>query len=246
MAHLLKNRGGEMIAEKVKKMAYELGADLCGIASIDRFADSPKGYHPWDVLPGCQSVIVLAGRFLGSTLAASSTVPYMVVRNEITRVMDRMSFDLSYRLETEGVGAVPTGAIGPCMWDAETNKSRGIISLKHAAVRAGMGKIGKNTLLINEQYGNMLWLAAVLATAMLEPDPIAEYEGCAAGCRLCLDSCPIKALDGVSMDQSACWNYAFGADKEGEWRIKCYTCRKVCPNCSGIASRQGSEQLERQ
>lgn len=230
-----------MTAEKVKKIAYELGADLCGIASIERFADSPKRFHPCDVLPGCQSVIVLACRFLGSTLSASSTVPYTVVRNEITRVMDRMSFDLSYRLEGEGISAMPTGAIGPCMWDAEINKSRGIISLKHAAVRAGLGKIGKNTLLVNDKYGNMIWLAAVLITSLLEPDPIAEYEGCLPGCRLCLDSCPIEALDGASLDQSACWNYAFGADKAGEWRIKCYTCRKVCPHCFGIANQQVGE-----
>lgn len=36
---------------EVKQLAYELGADLCGIASIDRFDDAPKGYHPLDVLP---------------------------------------------------------------------------------------------------------------------------------------------------------------------------------------------------
>ena len=31
--------------EKVKEIMFSLGADLCGIASIDRFDDAPKGYQ---------------------------------------------------------------------------------------------------------------------------------------------------------------------------------------------------------
>ncbi len=46
-----------MDSHKVKEIMYSLGADLCGIASIDRFADAPAGYHPLDVLPTCKSVI---------------------------------------------------------------------------------------------------------------------------------------------------------------------------------------------
>ena len=37
--------------KQVKEILFGLGADLCGIASIDRFNDAPKGYHPTDVLP---------------------------------------------------------------------------------------------------------------------------------------------------------------------------------------------------
>lgn len=42
---------------KVKEIMKSLGADLCGIASIDRFANAPEGYHPLDVFPLCKSVI---------------------------------------------------------------------------------------------------------------------------------------------------------------------------------------------
>jgi epoxyqueuosine reductase len=80
----------------------------------------------------------------------------------------------------------------------------------------------------------MLWLSAVLTSAKLEPDFIAKYEGCIPSCRICLESCPVQALDGVSMNQKACWDYAFGTLNGGEWRIKCFTCRRVCPNRFGI------------
>ena len=220
-------------ASEVKALAAEWGADLCGIAPVDRFEGAPEGFHPCDVLPGCRSVVVLARRFLISTLSATSGVPYTIVRNKLSDAMDVLSLKVAYALEAEGALAVPTGAIEPCNWDAATKKTMGLISLKHAAVRAGLGTMGKNTLLINDRYGNMLWLSAVLTSAELDPDPLATYEGCIPGCTLCLQSCPVQALDGVSIDYQACWDHAFGTENGGEWRIKCYTCRKVCPHALG-------------
>ena len=228
------NYSNKISSAYVKKISFEFRADLCGIASVDRFKNAPEGFHPQDVLPDCQSVVVLARRFLKSTLFAKSSIPYTDVRNELSRKMDRMAIDLSYELEGKKVLAVPINSIGPNEWDKKTNKKRGIISLKHAAELAGLGRIGKNTLLINKNYGNMIWLSAVLISERIEPDPLAEYEGCLSSCTLCLESCPIQALDGVSMNQKACWKYAFGTHKGGEWRIKCFACRKVCPHCSGI------------
>ena len=52
-----------MNSREVKEIFYGLGAELCGVASLDRFADAPAGYHPLDVWPGCRSVISFACRF---------------------------------------------------------------------------------------------------------------------------------------------------------------------------------------
>lgn len=62
----------------VKEIMFALGADLCGIASIDRFANAPKGYHPLDVFPACKSVISFGCRFPVGTLICKSDVPYVV------------------------------------------------------------------------------------------------------------------------------------------------------------------------
>lgn len=218
----------------VKQVAATLGADLCGIASIDRFSGAPEGFHPSDVLPGCQSVVVIALRFPVSTLKARSTIPYTVVRHDLSKEVDRLTVKLTTELESRGAVAVPIGAIGPDEYDEKTGKFRGIVSLKHSAELAGLGRIGKNTLLINDRYGNMIWLGAVLTTAKLDADSLADYEACIEDCTMCIDSCPIQALDGVSMNQRECWGYAFGTVGEGEWRIKCFTCRKICPHCTGI------------
>jgi len=222
----------------IKSKAREWGADLCGIASADTFSAAPASYRPGDVLPGCRSVVVVAKRFLTSTLAASSTIPYTVIRNYLSAETDRLSIQLSYHLESLGAKAIPTGAIGPCRWNKETRKSMGLISLKHAAVQAGLGRMGKNTLLINDKHGNMIWLGAVLTTHELEPDPLVRYETCPEKCRLCLQACPVQAMDGVSIDQAKCWNHAFGADDQGEWRIRCFKCRDACPNKLGVRAKK--------
>ena len=223
-----------MDTKSVKETANNLGAHLCNVALADGFSGAPEGFRPRDVLPSCRSVAVLARRFNHSTLRAASTSPYTVVRNDISAGMNRLAAGLADFLEAEGFEAVPVGSIGPDEYDAASGKMRGTISLKHAAQLAGMGKIGKNTLLVNDRYGNMIWLSAVLTSAELKSDPPAAYEPCIPGCRLCLDNCPVRALDGVSIDQNACREYAFGAKNGGDWKIHCYTCRKICPNCLGM------------
>ncbi len=45
---------------EIKNYAKNIGADLTGIASIDRFKNAPKGHHPKDILESCKSVIVCA------------------------------------------------------------------------------------------------------------------------------------------------------------------------------------------
>jgi hypothetical protein len=42
-----------------------------------------------------------------------------------------------------------------------------------------------------------------------------------------------KALGNPEMNQGDCWNYAFGGENGGEFKIKCFKCRENCPNCLG-------------
>lgn len=82
-----------MNSKDVKEIFFSLGADLCGIASINRFDDAPSGYHPLDVLPSCKSVISFVCRFPAGTLCCKTAVPYTRVRNSITPKMDAMALN---------------------------------------------------------------------------------------------------------------------------------------------------------
>lgn len=86
-------------SKTVKEIMFTLGADLCGIAGMDRFDDAPKGYHPSDVFPACKSVISFGCRFPVGTLACKSDIPYTRVRNSITPKMDAMALDFCIEME---------------------------------------------------------------------------------------------------------------------------------------------------
>jgi epoxyqueuosine reductase len=223
----------------IKNRIIEYGADICGVARASRFVDAPEGFHPCDIYPGCKSVVVFAAHFPLGTLQARTNAPYTLVRNKMVDKLDTISFRLCEELEKEGVVSIPIPSAEPYdYWDAGRNHGRGILSLKHAGVLAGLGVLGKNTLLINDRYGNMIWLGAVLVSADLEPDPIASYEGCISGCTLCMDSCPQHALDGITIDQKLCRKSSTSYNYGGGWVLSCNICRKVCPYHRGLARKR--------
>lgn len=112
-----------MTAQDIKKKLFDLGADLCGISSVNRFNGAPRGYHPLDVLPTCKSVIAFAVRFVSGTLACKSAVPYTVVRNILSDKMDKMAVQFCIDMEKLDILAVPTGTISS-EWDENTGRWR--------------------------------------------------------------------------------------------------------------------------
>ena len=102
----------------------------------------------------------------------------------------------------------------------------------NAAEIAGLGVIGKNYLLTNSQYGDLLWLSAVLVDAELMPDEIAQFTMC-DNCNKCVEACPAGALDGLaSFGKKGCSKFFVIENKK--FLIKCFKCRTVCPQCFGI------------
>lgn len=216
-----------MNSAEVKRILLSLGADLCGIASIDRFDDAPKGYHPLDVLPSCKSVISFACRFPVGTLSCNTAVPYTRVRNSITPKMDAIALDFCIEMEKKGILAAPIPT-NESQWDANTERWRSIISQKHAAQAAGIGTIGRHSLLITPEFGSMVWLGAVLVDTVLEPDPLRK--SVCNNCNLCVEACPVNALEYEEIKQQTCWDHAFGDDPEIQaWVISCHKCRDICP-----------------
>lgn len=216
-----------MDAKQVKDILFDLGVDLCGIASMDRFEDAPKGYHPLDVMPACKSVISFACRFPVGTLLCNTASPYTRSRNSITPKMDAIALDFCIEMEKHGVVCAPIPTL-ESEWDERTKRNRSIISQKHAAQAAGLGTIGRHSMLITPEFGSMVWLGCVLCTKEFEADPL-QVNVC-TNCNLCVDICPVNALKQRDMNQQACWDHAFGEnDKKQIWEISCHKCRDICP-----------------
>lgn len=222
-------------SRKIKEIAVDLGADLCGIASPDRFNGAPKGHHPLDIYPDCKSVIVFAKRVPYGSIYAENSITYTHANNVITQLVDSLGLELCLFLEDLGINTVPIPSDDPSeYWEADKQYARGILSLRHAGYFAGLGVMGKNTLLINGKYGNMIQIGAILVDVLLESDPIANYEGCREKCSLCIDSCPQKALDQTTVNQKLCRELSNFITERGFNLKKCNICRTICPNCKNI------------
>lgn len=233
-----------MITKKsVKRLALELGADLCGIAPLDRFNKAPKGFHPCDIFPLTKSVAVLAKCLPEGVFYATSPVPYTTANDTIIHEIIRITCELCTRLErSANVIAVPIPSEPYEYWDEEKQEGKGILSLKHAGYLAGLGVLGKNTLLTNIIFGNRIILGAVLLNVELEGDPIADYQFCSENCRLCINGCPAHAITEESVNQKLCRSKSGRTTKKGYFLYICNECRQVCPNRFGLQTNKGKEK----
>jgi epoxyqueuosine reductase len=212
--------------------AKRLGVDLIGFASVDRFSAAPENHKPTDIMAEAQSVIVLAQKCLTGPMKNNHWTSYTTVHEGNIVRLDTAAYYLSSYLEERyGAKTVPIPSMTPYFhWDEENQYAAGDLSHKHAAVAAGLGSIGKNTLLITPQYGNKVNLVSIIADICIEPDPIVEDNLCVEGCRLCVDSCPTKALHGDStINQSACRIHCWAKLPRGFSVLQCWECRAVCP-----------------
>ncbi|MEL7121030.1 MAG: tRNA epoxyqueuosine(34) reductase QueG, partial [Bacteroidota bacterium] len=107
------------------------------------------------------------------------------------------------------------------------------------AKRAGVGWVGKNTLLIHPKAGSYFFLAEIILDLELVYDhPIKDYCGT---CTRCIDACPTDAIaeNGYLMDGSKCISYFTIELKEAipetfkgqfdDWMFGCDICQQVCP-----------------
>ena len=162
-------------------------------------------------------------------ILAENPVPYTHTAYKMYEEIDRIAMELCQFFQSSNVKAALIPADVPYLsWDQENMHGRGIISLKHAAVLAGLGILGKNTILINEKLGNMVYIGAVLIDAEVDSDPIVKGFNCPPSCHKCLDACPQQAMNGITVNQKLCREKSFFKAGRGFDLYNCNECRKVC------------------
>ena len=111
-------------------------------------------------------------------------------------------------------------------------------SYKYAAVNAGLGWIGKNDVLITEEYGPRVRLSAVLIDHPFEYGNKMTESRCGS-CTKCVDICPHKALKGANWNikthRNEIIDYHLCNQKRSEYikshgrKNACGLCMAVCP-----------------
>lgn len=107
------------------------------------------------------------------------------------------------------------------------------------AQQAGLGFIGKNTMLITKGLGSWVFLATIVTSAEIPIDG-PDTRNCGT-CRLCIDACPTEAItEAYSLDARRCLSYLtieaegpVAVELRGEnegWIFGCDICQEVCPH----------------
>lgn len=240
-------------SEAVKRHADDLGFDACGIAEADEPVDPDdrlgdwlaRGYHAgmgWmaatrevraDVrrrLPGARSVVVVARNYYAPRPAperGAGRVSRYAWGRDYHKVMSK-----PLRRLADAIAAMEPGA--QCYVSIDS----GPVMEKAWAARAGVGWIGKNSLLLRRDLGSWFFLATVVTTVELAADqPVEDLCG---GCTLCLRACPTAAIvEPRVVDANRCIAYHTIENKASipealasqfaDWIFGCDVCQDVCP-----------------
>jgi epoxyqueuosine reductase len=249
------------IVEQAKSLRF----DLCGVVRAEKFPEldrtpewlargyagemkylaDPRRDDPQTAMPGIQSVIV--GLLNYNTERPLSTDPASAIEDgKPAGWISRYAWGDDYhdvlrdRLDALSE-ALRERFTGP--FEVRTYVDTGPVQERVLAKYAGLGWLGKNTLLLNQMLGSFFFLGVILTTLDLEPtlgaSELPPPDLCGS-CRRCLDACPTQAfVEPYVMDARKCISYLTielrGSIPEefrepmGNHVFGCDICQDVCP-----------------
>lgn len=202
-------------AASIKESLRALHIDLVGIADAETLILSYPPRPATALMPTARSVIVMGvAHSLGAVQAPGI---HLWTRNKMqtSRILDEVAESTARELERQGYLSLPISADKPAdiyKHDPETGRrlphtrTSGQLSLKHAAVSAGMGEIGLSNLVLTPEFGPHQRLCGIVTEARLEPDSPRELDLCMR-CKACQRACPVDAFSGGSHDVDPCFNF---------------------------------------
>lgn len=190
-----------------------------------------KRVDPSKLVPGAKSVICLMYNYYTEKEQSDPEAPkiskYAYGKDYHFVIKDKLKALLHFI--QENIGEVS----GRCFVDSAPVLER------DWAKRAGIGWVGKNTLLINPRAGSYYFLAELILDMELDYDhPMKDYCGT---CTRCIEACPTDAISpqGYLVDGSKCISYltielrdAIPDEFQGKmenWMFGCDICQEVCP-----------------
>jgi epoxyqueuosine reductase len=202
-------------AAEIKDKAYELGADLIGIADGEVMNQNPPDpsdpRRPIDVTTLDYKRVIVLAKHLNNGVAR--IIPWgdrtKFYNDELAlSALEETSLELVYWLEELGYPAIiiPPTHVDPWRYnDNPKQHMTTMISLPHAAVEAGLGTLGLNQQLLTPEFGPRVVLTAVMASLDVESDQRSTDSLCLGpSCGKCLSVCPADAVQHWGRDWEAC------------------------------------------
>ncbi|MBC7834927.1 MAG: tRNA epoxyqueuosine(34) reductase QueG [Phycisphaerales bacterium] len=202
---------------------------------------------PGVFMDGAKSVVMVAERYAargdGRSAEESDAVLASPIgpRGRVARYAQGRDYHVVMRKRLYALAAELRGRFAP-------EKFYGFVDIapileREHAMRAGLGWIGKNTMLIHPRGGSYLMLGGIMTTMWLDPprEQAAVMDHCGS-CMRCIDACPTGAITPYQVDARRCISYLTIEQRGevdpalhagiGDWLFGCDVCQEVCPHNS--------------
>jgi epoxyqueuosine reductase QueG len=190
-----------LTADAVHAAACEIGFDLVGVADCVRLeAKAPLASRPSAASGQMRSLVVVGKRILRGLMAARHLGTKQFWGGRSLKRVDEMACRLADWIERRGGAAMVLSSLAMDFADRGpedvTPAGQGSLLLRLAAVDAGLGTLGLNTMLLTPAFGPRVHLGGVLTDAALEPGTPLGRELCLglAECGRCAAICPEDAI----------------------------------------------------
>ncbi len=245
---------GKDLSTTIKKLAIKNGFNACGISSVRELKQESEYLQQWldkdyegsmnymknntdkrkdpgKLVEGAKSVIsVLKNYYPGKNYRLKSNYKiskyalgkdyHSVIKDQLRMMADEITEicgEFSYRVFTDSAPVFD----------------------KAWAQIAGLGWIGKNSILINKKSGSFFFIGHIICDLKLEADKVSEMNHC-GNCTRCIDACPNNAItEPYIIDARKCITYLTTVLKEKtteslkgktqSWIFGCDICQDVCP-----------------
>ncbi|MCZ6674500.1 MAG: tRNA epoxyqueuosine(34) reductase QueG [Verrucomicrobia bacterium] len=235
------------LTDQCRQKALELGFEVCGFTSVDVklrgeyylkwIAEKQHGTMSWmernnerrlaprNILPEAKSILMVGLNYYQDDPDMRGKMAKYALGKDYHKIIYKRLKRLCRWMQEQGGVQKPYVDTGPLLE-------------KPIAVEAGLGWMGKSTLLLHRKFGTFLFLGAIVTTLDLEADPV-EQDHCGS-CTRCLDICPTNAFPApYKLDATRCISYLtiehHGSiplefrEAIGDRIYGCDDCLDVCP-----------------
>lgn len=219
---------GAVFYEELKGVAEKEGIDIFGVAEIGRMKEEEREAFP--LLNGYDYGISFGYRLsypIVDEIVDRPTRRYYYHYKGVNLLLDQTGLKITSFIQRHGYRALPIPASVITDW----RELRGDLSHKLIAYYAGIGWIGKSSLIVHPQFGAKIRLGTVLTDLLLKVDR--PMDGWCGDCRGCIDACPCGAIKEDGYDKMRCLEQLRVFAKSGGFGTQyiCGICVKVCRGC---------------
>lgn len=177
--------------ELIREFVTALGVDDVGFAAVSDY-QSPRSPALKSIFPQAKSMIIMAFQELDNCESENMQIAYGG-RMDLLEFARSCNYHLARFVQRKFQGKAVTIPLSyPLDMSLQTKGAIADVSLRHAAVAAGLGCLGRNNLVIHPRMGSRVLFSGVLTDLEIPTDAPAE-DHC-SGCNLCVEHCPGSAL----------------------------------------------------